>query len=263
MRAMLVLLLALAGASASAQLTMPDGRLNATCAPTPRVPPLPVPPVVARSGLPTQLGGNCTEALVTADSNGAAAGWWCPQPSPDNARVRLFAVKWSAITLPMLIDFGKLALPLVDREAAITEMNRKYSSLHILDMCDVWNPLVARLNAIYPAPLPAVVPWVTIGGSIFTSNGTILTGVTPRKVAPGLACRTDVPAVKSGTARSFYPLAGGAPTERVECRNTTTTTGSSRFQELGDRIRASLEQQRVLLAHASAELDKARAIISP
>lgn len=199
-----------------------DGRLTKRCGATVRDPPLTLPPPIETTGLglPKQLLGNCTEAILTADGKGGAVGYWCAQVDPEKARLRLFAVQWSMVTLPMILDFSSLLI-LPNKEQRIADMHRKYQSLNIRDMCDIWNPLVDRLNAIYPAPLPALKQWVAIGGSVFTSNGVNLTGLTGRRVAAGVACSATVPPIISG-AKVYYPLASAASsTDRIECRQAT------------------------------------------
>jgi hypothetical protein len=118
----------------------------------------------------------------------------------------------------MVLDFGSMLL-FSDKAARITQMHRKYQSLNIRDMCNIWNPLVDRLNAIYPAPLPALKQWVAIGGTVFTSNGTFLTGITTKKVAAGVGCLSNVAPIVSGI-KVYYPTVSGS-TERVECRQAT------------------------------------------
>src|SRR3990172_11390748 len=72
-----IVLAMLFGQEARALLVMPDGKLNTECLPEPLVPPLPLPPLPIKApGLPKQLGGTCTEVIVTADGKGAAVGWW-------------------------------------------------------------------------------------------------------------------------------------------------------------------------------------------
>jgi len=166
-------------------------------------------------GLPKQLGGNCTEAVLTADGVGGAAAYWCAQPEPELARLRLFAVKWDNVTAPMVLDFTSLFL-MSEKSARIVEIHKKYQTFHIMDMCDIWHPLVDRLNAIYPAPLPALNEWVSVGGTVFTSNGAILTGITNKKVAAGVVCMSNVPPIIAGE-KVYYPTVVGS-TERVLCK---------------------------------------------
>lgn len=229
---LLILALMLACACARGQvnpssviLLEADGKLTKQCGTEPRVPPLAVPPPMNSTGfgVPKQLGGNCTEAIMTADGVGGAVGWWCAQPEPERARLYLFAVEWDKITMPMVLDFGQLLL-MSDKAARITQMHRTYQSLNIRDMCNIWNPLVDRLNAVYPAPLPVLKTWTTVGGTVFKSNGTYLLGITTKKVTAGKECLTNVAPIMSGV-KVYYPLKewvtmGGAVdmSERVECK---------------------------------------------
>ena len=223
-------LIILALASAASAQTPPrvilleaDGKLTTSCSPAPRDPPLPLPPPInsAGLGLPKQLGGTCTEAIITADGTGGAAAYWCAQPEPEKARLALFAVNWDFVTLPMILDFGQL-LMMGDKAQRIADMHRKYQSMDVRDMCNIWSPLVARLNAIYPAPLPALKQWVAVGGAIFSSNGTTLTGLTGRRVLVGVNCRADVAPIIAGI-KVYYPQASApqGSLERIECRQAT------------------------------------------
>jgi hypothetical protein len=203
---------------AHAQLLMPDGKINTACNPTPRVPPLALPTPRLPPGLPKQFGGSCTEALVTADGTGAAIGWWCPKVTPEQAQLALYAVTWDAITLPMLVDAGRILLT-SDKAALLLEMQTKYQSLHILDMCNVWGPLAARLNAIYPEPLPLPPPpgaWKAYGGTIFKHANGKLTGVVSGKTAAKDAPCTGVTVSKAGTF-IYQELVGGVAGEATRC----------------------------------------------
>lgn len=216
MKTLIVLALLIASAAAQGQLVMPDGRLNTFCGPTPRVPPLALPSPRLPPGLPKQLGGNCTPALVTADGVGGAVGWWCPRITPENAQLALYAVKWDAVTLPMLVDFTLLLLPGVDNTAKLLEMQTKYQSLNIRDMCNVWNPLAARLNAIYPPPLPLPQQgWKANGTTIFKYASGRLTGATTRKATVGAAC--DGITVVTAGAYTYQGLIGGPADEKTAC----------------------------------------------
>jgi len=219
MRYLLAFLVLVPLSVAHAQFLELDGRLTTVCGPTPRVPPLALPPPLnsAGLGLPKQLGGVCTEAIVTADGKGGAVGYWCPQVEPEKARLRLFAVQWDKVTLPMVLDFSQLLL-LADKEAKIADIHRKYQSLHIQDMCDIWHPLVDRLNAVYPPPIPLPPPvgtWKATGGTIFLYANGKLTGVTARKAPVGAACDGVTKATVGPTV--YQSLAGGPATEVTGC----------------------------------------------
>jgi hypothetical protein len=216
---LLVALIFLAS-SAHAQLTMPDGKLNTTCAAMGREPPLPVPPPPRFApGLPKQFKGQCTEALITGNWKGGAVGWWCPKVTPEKAQIAIYAVTWESLTLPMLIDFGMLLMPGVDNAAKMLEMQTKYQSLSILDMCDIWNPIAARLNAIYPAPLPLPPPpgeWKAYGGTIFKhANGKLTGTVSGKTAAKGTPCK-GVTVATAGTF-VYQELVGGVAGEGTRC----------------------------------------------
>ena len=218
MKTLIAFALLISAAAAHGQLTTSDGRLNTFCGPTPRVPPLALPAPRLPPGLPKQLKGTvCTEALVTADMKGAAVGWWCPRITPENAQIAgPYAVKWDAITLPMLVDFGMLLMPGVDTGAKLLEMQTKYQTLNILDMCDVWHPLVDRLNAIYPPPLPLPQQgWKANGTTIFKYASGRLTVPTSRKATLGAAC--DGVTVVTAGAYTYQGLVGGPLDEKTAC----------------------------------------------
>jgi hypothetical protein len=204
---------------AHGQLIMPDGRLNTACATTGREPPLPVPPPPRFApGLPKQLKGPCTEALITGNWKGGAVGWWCPKVTPEKAQIALYAVTWERLTLPMLVDFGMLLMPGVDNAEKMKEMQTKYQSLDLLDMCDIWNPIAANLNAIYPAPLPLPPPpgtWKAVGTTIFKYASGRLTGYTSRKATKDAPC--DGITVVTAGASVYQGLIGGAVDEKTAC----------------------------------------------
>jgi hypothetical protein len=222
-RASLLGLLLLLSLCAQAQLIMPDGKLNTTCAAMGREPPLPVPPPPRFApGLPKQFKGPCTEALITGNWKGGAVGWWCPKVTPEKAQIAIYAVTWESLTLPMLVDFGMLLMPGVDNSAKMLEMQTKYQSLSILDMCDIWNPIAARLNAIYPAPLPLPPPpgvWKAYGGvygAIYKhANGKLASIVSGKRSIAGADC-TGVTVATSGSF-IYQPLFGGPADEATRC----------------------------------------------
>lgn len=184
---------ALFGSSrAAAQLLLPDGTVNPECAAEPRVPPLPVPPLfvpaqadlpaqavvtVASSiprpaELPAQIGGTGTRALVDLNTKGVAIGWWVP-------KVGVVHLHLQAVTWRHLIDNPGLAARLLLLAAAPTRDSATVAAigaaypptLNIRDMCDVWAPLVAPLNASKPAPLsppPALSPYVVTAAGTAT-----------------------------------------------------------------------------------------------
>ena len=111
----------------------------------PRAVPLPVKPI----GLPVQLKGSCTTVLE-ANTEGAAAAFWCKQTAPKPSILYLYAVEWSAITPAMVTDYATLGLP-GDNRARIQSMQVKYQTKNVLDMCNVWGPARDRINAARPA----------------------------------------------------------------------------------------------------------------
>lgn len=168
---------------ARAQLLLADGTVNGTCGPAPRVPPLPVPaPVIppqadlpaqatvtAAAGIPTpaslpaQIGGTGTRAVIDLNAKGVAIGWWLPQVG--SVKLYLYAVTWSHLAAnPGLAARLVLLAAAPSRDSAtVAAIGTAYApTLHIMDMCDVWSPLVATLNASKPAPLDPNTPppWV-------------------------------------------------------------------------------------------------------
>jgi hypothetical protein len=200
---------------------MPDGKLNTACGTVPRDPPLAVPPPPRfPPGLPKQLGGKvCTEALVTADAFGGAVGWWCPKVTPEKAQLAIYAITWSAVTLPMLVDLASLGMPGVDPAARLLSMQTKYQSMHINDMCNVWHPLVDRLNAIYPQPLPIPPPpgaWKAYGGAIYRhANGKLIGFLSGKTAAKDAPC-VGVTVATAGTF-IYQQLVGGPLDEATRC----------------------------------------------
>jgi hypothetical protein len=217
MKKLIALILLCVPLLVSAQLIMPDGKLNTTCATMGREPPLPVPPPPRFApGLPKQLKGPCTEFLLTGNWKGGAVGWWCPKITPEKAQIAIYAVTWESLTLPMLVDAGMLLMPFVDTAAKMLEMQTKYQSLSILDMCDIWGPLAPRLNEIYPAPLPLPQQgWTAAGTTIFKYANGRLTSATTRKAMKGAAC--DGATVVTAGASVYQGLVGGPADEKTAC----------------------------------------------
>jgi hypothetical protein len=167
------------GGSAHGQLLLPDGKVNGECGPTPRVPPLPVPalPTLPQADMPTQatvsaaagiplpgnlpaqIGGSGTRAVIDLNAKGAAIGWWVPKVG--RVDLYLYAVTWAHLVAnPGLAARLLLLAAMPSRDsAAVAAIGAAYApTLHILDMCDVWAPLVAALNASKPAPLDPAAP---------------------------------------------------------------------------------------------------------
>lgn len=109
----------------------------------------PVPAPAQPPGLPLQLGGSCTLATLEANAIGAAAAFWCARPAPLPAALSLYAVRWSALTPAMLADYAQLGLP-GDNAERIRAMLAKHQTANVADMCDVWGPAIARINAAMP-----------------------------------------------------------------------------------------------------------------
>ena len=230
MKKLILLALWVLASSASAQVDLPplfeNGRLTKDCSDTPRATPLPVAQksIPTQAEMPKQLKGNGTVAITEVNVHGVAAGWWLRDG--DTVRLRLYAVTWWYLFShpELIVRLTALVIAPGGDAAQAAAIGAAYEpTLNLRDMCDVWNPMVDRLNAVFPPPLPALKPWVTIGGAIYTSNGTNLTGLTGRRVLAGVSCKPDVPAIITGV-KVYYPLAvntGGAATDRVECKQAT------------------------------------------
>lgn len=224
------------GMPAHGQLLLPDGSVNGACAPTPRVPPLPVPAVAvpaqadmptqaavtaaagipAPASLPAQIGGSGTKAAIDLNAKGAAVGWWVPQVG--SVKLYLYAVTWTHLASnPGLAARLLLLAAAPNRDSAtVAAIGVAYApTLHVLDMCDVWSPLVPALNASKPAPLPAAPVWTAVGGSIFLVANGRLTAVTTRKATKGAACDGATKATVG--PRVYQSLTGGSAGEATEC----------------------------------------------
>lgn len=127
----------------------------------------PVPTAAKPAGLPQSLGGQCGLPIVEANAVGAAAAYWCAQPAPQPAKLYLYAVRWSAITPAMLVDYAALGLP-GDNAERIRAMQAKYQTSNVFDMCDVWEPAIARINAAMPVPAAAPA-WVVAVNPVSTT----------------------------------------------------------------------------------------------
>lgn len=110
----------------------------------PRALPTPAKPI----GLPEQFGGSCTTVLEVNRIGGAAA-FWCKQRAVKPPLLYLYAVEWNAVTPALLADFSHLGTP-GDNRQRIADMQAKYQTRHVLDMCDVWGPARERINAARP-----------------------------------------------------------------------------------------------------------------
>ena len=142
----LVLLAALMfAATAQAQIALPLLPCMDIVTPHPLTTPL------RPAGLPPQYGGSCSLPIIESNATGAAAAYWCATPPPAPPALYLYAVRWSAVTVPMLADFALLGLP-GDNAERIRAMRAKYQTENVWDMCDVWQPMRERINAAMPKP---------------------------------------------------------------------------------------------------------------
>lgn len=143
--AFVLLAIAAAWSAPRAQMTSPLPEcVTATQPPAPRALPTPAKPI----GLPEQFGGSCTTVLEVNRIGGAAA-FWCKQRAVKPPLLYLYAVEWNAVTPALLADFSHLGTP-GDNRQRIADMQAKYQTRHVLDMCDVWGPARERINAARP-----------------------------------------------------------------------------------------------------------------
>ena len=164
------------------------------------VTPRPLTAAVRPAGLPPQLSGTCGTPVLESNTTGAAAAYWCTNPPPAPPALYLYAVRWSAITAPMLADFARLGLP-GDNAARIVAMQAKYQTESVWDMCDVWEPARERINAAMPGP-PSAQAWVVAKYSTQSSrpaypviNGVRAVASTSRAVV-GVACDCSKPIIE-------------------------------------------------------------------
>lgn len=111
--------------------------------------------------------------LIEANAIGGAAAMVCPQTGKPPL-VYLYAVRWSVVTPEMVADFTALGLP-GDSKERIRAMQAKYQTMNAWDMCDVWGPMRERVNAVYVALTPPVLPppiWVVAKYSIQATRPT-------------------------------------------------------------------------------------------
>lgn len=222
--------------SAGAQLILPNGLINSACVERPplAVPPVVVPPqsdmpgqatvnamggIPLPSSLPAQIGGAGTRALIDVNAKGVAIGWWLPRVG--RVDLYLYAVTWShLLSNPGLSARLILLAASPSRDSAtVAAIGAAYApTLHILDMCDVWAPLVAPLNASKPAPLdpaPPAAEWKARGGTIFKVAGGKITQATARRATNGAACDGITKATVGLTV--FQSLVGGPADEVTGC----------------------------------------------
>lgn len=139
---------------ARAQLLV-NGLVDTRCADTPRVPPLPVPAKVipTTSELPRELNGSGTRAVIEVNSKGVAAGWWVARSNGQLA-LYLYAVTWQflAANPALMAKLVLLGIAPSGDAAQVAAIGAAHSpTLDMRDMCDVWSPMVAALNASKPA----------------------------------------------------------------------------------------------------------------
>ena len=174
------------------------------------VTPRPVTTALRPAGLPPQYGGTCSLPIIESNATGAAAAYWCATPPPASPALYLYAVRWSAVTVPMLADFALLGLP-GDNAERIRAMRAKYQTENVWDMCDVWEPMRERINAAMPAPAPAR-PWTVAKYSLQTTRPAypVLNGVrgtTSTSRAPvGATCDCTAP-LREGLT-TYCPFTG-------------------------------------------------------
>jgi len=138
-----------------------DGNVNLTCGTTPRPIPLPVPTkmIPPQIDMPAQLKGTGTAAITEANGRGMAVGWWVPHV--EGATLYLYAVTWRYLTdhPGLAAKIALLAVVPGSDAASVAAIGAAYDPVFdIRDMCDVWFPMVAALNASRPPPLPANPP---------------------------------------------------------------------------------------------------------
>lgn len=161
-------------------------------------------PVPRPIGTPQQLQGSCT-AVYEANTFGGAVAYWCKQRAPKPPLLYMYAVRWSAVTAEMLTDFAKLGLPGGDNRDRIRDMQAKYQTMHVLDLCEVWGPMRLRIDAARPGGplLPALDPadtWI-VDGPPFTNvptrayrpvyAGGAIGAQSDMSVPSGSACQCD------------------------------------------------------------------------
>lgn len=108
-------------------------------------------------GAPDLVRGTCKSAVET-NAVGGAVAFWCQLTPQDQPKWYLYAVRWSAITGPMRDDFMGV-LSSADPASAIQAMTAKYQNTSVLNMCDVWEPVRDRFNAMKPV-VQAAPAWV-------------------------------------------------------------------------------------------------------
>lgn len=221
---------------ARAQLITADGKVNTVCSPTPRVPPLPVPPVAvpaagdmpsgmtvsASSTIPTpaefpaQIGGTGTRALIDFNAKGVAVGWWVAKVG--SVRLYLYGATWEHLAKnPGLV--ARLLLLVANpspSSATVAAIGAAYPpTFNLLDMCDVWNPIAAPLNMVRPSPLPAQPTWTATGSTIFKFTAGRISAATSRKATRGAACDGVTKATVGLTV--YQSLVGGPADEVTGC----------------------------------------------
>ena len=174
------------------------------------VTPRPLTAALRPAGLPPQYGGTCSAPIIESNATGAAAAYWCAASPPSPPALYLYAVRWNAMTVPMLADFALLGLP-GDNAERIRAMRAKYQTENVWDMCDVWEPMRGRINAAMPAPVAAPL-WTVSKYSMQTTRPayTVTNGVrgttSTSRATVGAACDCAAP-IREGLT-TYCPFAG-------------------------------------------------------
>jgi hypothetical protein len=166
-------------------------------------------------------GGSCDIATIEVNTIGGAVAYWCRRPAPLPPLLYLYAVRWDAVTTPMMIDWMKLGLPGDDPER-IVAMQTKFQTANVMDMCDVWGPARERINAAMPPTLtvPTTVYRTPAAGTftLYTVSAGKLSGiVSGRKATANALCNCNAAKVVSGTS-TYCALDAGPAAEATLCK---------------------------------------------
>lgn len=108
-------------------------------------------PVPRPIGTPLQLKGSCP-AVYELNEYGLAVAFWCKQAPPKPPVLHLYAVRTEFVQShpELLVDIAMLGLPGADNRDRIQQLQSKYQTVHVLDMCEVWEPMRSRIDAARP-----------------------------------------------------------------------------------------------------------------